>query len=276
MNGVGGVCPVSLLRPRKRETKTRRFASRSAGKAASQSNTTRRAPQLILLIAGMYHTTFGQCGMDDRTFSRTPFFGVPLAHHDHVNRMPSGRSSRLSRICSAWRSRPLSQSPGNPNRCPGSCPHGQLSRTGSPRIGRGASNRRPASAITASGITVPSYMTRFYGASLPPARSSEHAPGFADRADLLGVEARVQAQVDRQLHGALGVFDRAVQQLDLGIVSHALFDRGASRSTSAMPPLGDFVIVSSCSLIWALRGRSDSHPRLTLITNRSIRPSVRR
>jgi hypothetical protein len=35
---------VSLLRQRKRETKTRRFAQRLAGKAASQSNTTRRAP----------------------------------------------------------------------------------------------------------------------------------------------------------------------------------------------------------------------------------------
>jgi hypothetical protein len=115
-------------------------------------------------------------------------------------------------------------------------------------------------------------MTRFYGASLPLACSAEHAPGFADRADLLGVEACVQAQVDRQLHGALGVFNRALQQLDLGIVSHALFDRGASRSTSAMPRLETFVIVSSCSLIWALRGRSDSHPRLTLIT-KPIDPS---
>jgi hypothetical protein len=37
--------PVSLLRDRKRETKTNRTAQRSAGKAANPSNTTRRAPQ---------------------------------------------------------------------------------------------------------------------------------------------------------------------------------------------------------------------------------------
>jgi hypothetical protein len=37
---------VILIRQRKRETKTRRFARRQAGKAANQSNTTRRAPQL--------------------------------------------------------------------------------------------------------------------------------------------------------------------------------------------------------------------------------------
>jgi hypothetical protein len=44
--GLGELCPVSLLRPRKRETKTRRFAPRLAGKAASRSNKERRAPQL--------------------------------------------------------------------------------------------------------------------------------------------------------------------------------------------------------------------------------------
>jgi hypothetical protein len=40
---------VILPCKRKREAKTRRFAQRSAGKAASQANTTRRAPQLIII-----------------------------------------------------------------------------------------------------------------------------------------------------------------------------------------------------------------------------------
>jgi len=38
-----------FLRPRKRETKTRRIGLRLEGKAASQSNTTRRAPQLAFI-----------------------------------------------------------------------------------------------------------------------------------------------------------------------------------------------------------------------------------
>jgi hypothetical protein len=40
---------VSLLRQRKRETKTRRIARRSAGKAANLGDTTRRAPQLAFI-----------------------------------------------------------------------------------------------------------------------------------------------------------------------------------------------------------------------------------
>jgi hypothetical protein len=41
--------PASLLRNRKRETKTRRIEQRQAGKAANRSNTMRRAPQLIII-----------------------------------------------------------------------------------------------------------------------------------------------------------------------------------------------------------------------------------
>jgi hypothetical protein len=47
--------PVSLLRNRKRETKTHRSTQRLAGKAANRSNTTRRAPQLITLTRWFFH-----------------------------------------------------------------------------------------------------------------------------------------------------------------------------------------------------------------------------
>jgi len=34
----------------------------------------------------MQYPTLGQCGMDHRAPGRTPFLGIPLAHHDHVHR----------------------------------------------------------------------------------------------------------------------------------------------------------------------------------------------